>query len=87
MKKQAIHRLYNFPDADLYVQCMERIKYAQRDQSFRHYGYDTGRLAGVQKFVRQILGHCLMATKLWATRCWPPKKTPLPNGISIIPAT
>lgn len=48
MKKQAVHRQYNFPDADLYLQCMERIKYAHRDKkSFAQYGYDTERL---QKF-------------------------------------
>ncbi|MFK8105414.1 MAG: hypothetical protein AB8G15_23070 [Saprospiraceae bacterium] len=48
MKKQPVHRQYNFPDADLYLQCMERIKYAHRDQKgFEQYGYQTERL---QKF-------------------------------------
>lgn len=47
MKKQSAHRQYNFPDADLYLQCMERIKYAQRDlELFTQYGYDIGRLKG-----------------------------------------
>ncbi len=47
MKKQSAHRQYNFPDADLYLQCMERIKYAQRDiQLFTQYGYDIERLKG-----------------------------------------
>ena len=47
MKKQPVHRQYNFPDADLYVQCMERIRYAQRDMAlFEQYGYDAGRLQG-----------------------------------------
>ncbi|MCO6486913.1 MAG: hypothetical protein J5I98_00780 [Phaeodactylibacter sp.] len=47
MKKQSAHRQYNFPDADLYLQCIERIKYAQRDLSlFTQYGYDTDRLKG-----------------------------------------
>ncbi|MGB3546129.1 MAG: hypothetical protein WBA17_04100 [Saprospiraceae bacterium] len=46
MKKQSAHRLYNFPDADLYVQCIERIRYAKRDhQEFTAYGYDQDRLA------------------------------------------
>ena len=45
MKKQAGHRMYNFPDADLYVQCVERIKYANRDKKqFVEYGYDLERL-------------------------------------------
>ena len=46
MKKQAVNRQYNFPDADLYLQCMERIKYANRDlKLFAQYGYDKERLA------------------------------------------
>jgi hypothetical protein len=45
MKKQALNRKYNFPDADLYVQCLERIRYAQRDiAEFTKYGYDKQRL-------------------------------------------
>ncbi len=45
MKKQALHRKYNFPDADLYLQCMERIKYAHRDiKQFMRYGYLPDRL-------------------------------------------
>jgi len=45
MKKQSVHRKYNFPDADLYLQCMERIKYAKRDQEhFKRYGFDLNRL-------------------------------------------
>ncbi len=45
MKKQAGHRQYNFPDADLYLQCMERIRTAHRDaQYFEQYGYDKERL-------------------------------------------
>lgn len=47
MKKQSGHRQYNFPDADLYVQCMERIKYAHRDlDRFEKYGYGKDRLKG-----------------------------------------
>ena len=45
MKKQAGHRMYNYPDADLYVQCIERIKFANRDKKkFTEYGYDVDRL-------------------------------------------
>lgn len=39
--------MYNVPDADLYVQCMERIRYAHRDiELFHQYGYDIERLKG-----------------------------------------
>ncbi len=45
MKKQPGHRQYNFPDADLYLQCMERIRYAHRDLAhFKQYSYDGERL-------------------------------------------
>lgn len=45
MKKQSSNRQYNFPDADLYLQCVERIKYAKRDiEQFEAYGYDLERL-------------------------------------------
>jgi len=45
MKKQTGHRKYNFPDADLYVQCVERIKYTHRDiAQFTTYSYDVERL-------------------------------------------
>lgn len=47
MKKQATQRMYNVPDADLYVQCMEHIRYAHRDiEFFQQYGYDIERLKG-----------------------------------------
>jgi len=45
MKKQSSHRKHNFPDADLYLQCIERIRYAHRDAKyFEQYGYDLERL-------------------------------------------
>jgi len=45
MKKQTSHRKYNFPDADLYLQALERIKYAGRDrQQFEQYGYSVERM-------------------------------------------
>lgn len=47
MKKQSSNRKYNFPDADLYVQSLERIKYAARDiEYFEKYGYSKDRLVG-----------------------------------------
>jgi len=45
MKKQPTNRKHNFPDADLYLQCNERIRYAHRDMKwFENYGYDIERL-------------------------------------------
>ena len=45
MKKQTENRKYNFPDADLYMQCMERIKHTHRDiDYFKQYSYDLARL-------------------------------------------
>lgn len=47
MKKQSSNRQYNFPDADLYVQCMEKIKFAHRDiKNFEQYSYSKSRLSG-----------------------------------------
>lgn len=57
MKKQAGHRKYNFPDADLYLQCMERIRYAARDKKeFAQYGYDMDRLKGFQNLCQKFQG-------------------------------
>jgi len=45
MKKQHNHRKHNYPDADLFLQCMEHIRYAHRDiEMFEQYGYDLERL-------------------------------------------
>lgn len=45
MKKQSGHRLYNVPDADLYVQCLETMKNIHRDiDFFKQYSYDMERL-------------------------------------------
>lgn len=45
MKKQTSNRKYNFPDADLYMQSIERIKYAHRDiKYFSQYSFDIERL-------------------------------------------
>lgn len=45
MKKQATNRMYNYPDSELYVQCIEHISLARRDiADFETYSYDTTRL-------------------------------------------
>jgi hypothetical protein len=55
MKKQSSQRQYNFPDADLYVLCMERIRDAHRDQKlFEQYGYDLHRLQGFRQQCEQF---------------------------------
>jgi hypothetical protein len=47
MKKQAGHRQYNFPDADLYTLCMQTIRQAHRDiEHFKQYGYALDKLTG-----------------------------------------
>ncbi|MFK7775167.1 MAG: hypothetical protein AB8F94_23715 [Saprospiraceae bacterium] len=49
MKKQAVNRMHNFPDADLYLQSMDRIRFALRDiKEFEKYGYDKQRLKTFQ---------------------------------------
>jgi len=49
MKKQSINRMHNFPDADLYLQCMDRIRFALRDiEQFKNYGYSKEKLKGLQ---------------------------------------
>lgn len=49
MKKQAVNRMHNFPDADLYLQSMDRIRFAIRDiKEFEKYGYDKHRLKTFQ---------------------------------------
>ncbi len=45
MKKQSSNRKYNYPDADLYLQCLEKIKMAHQDlDHFKNYGYEFLRL-------------------------------------------
>ncbi len=45
MKKQASHRKHNYPDADLHLQVMERLRYAHRDlEYFEQYNYDVERM-------------------------------------------
>ncbi|MEO1437388.1 MAG: hypothetical protein AAFV80_17730 [Bacteroidota bacterium] len=50
MKKQAVHREYNIPDADLYIQCIDRLRMAKRDiEQFKTYGYGIER---VNQFIK-----------------------------------
>lgn len=45
MKKQAIHRKHNYPDADLHQQVMERLRYAHRDLAqFEQYNYGMDKM-------------------------------------------
>lgn len=45
MKKQSVNREYNFPDSDLYIQCMERIQYINRDEKeFESYAYTAQKI-------------------------------------------
>ena len=47
MKKQVGHRMYNFPDADLYTSCMHTIRNAHRDiEHFKQYGYTIDKITG-----------------------------------------
>lgn len=55
MKKQAGHRQYNVPDADLYVRCLEAIRNAHRDaEFFTQYGYNMDRLKGFKALCDQF---------------------------------
>lgn len=55
MKKQPTNRQYNFPDADLYVQALERIKYAYRDsKQFETYSYTMERLKNFKALCDQF---------------------------------
>lgn len=55
MKKQPTNRMYNFPDADLYLQCLERLKYAKRDiQQFEQYGYSKDRIKGLAAMCKKF---------------------------------
>jgi hypothetical protein len=47
MKKQPGHRMYNFPDADLYQMCINTLRNAHRDaEQFKQYGYSIDKLTG-----------------------------------------
>lgn len=55
MKKQTGHRMYNVPDAELYVQCSDAIRNAHRDiEYFTQYGYGIDRLKGFKALCDQF---------------------------------
>ncbi len=55
MKKQAGHRLYNVPEAELYVRCMECIRNAHRDlEDFKKYGYGEEKLRAFKSMCDQF---------------------------------
>lgn len=57
MKKQAVNRKYNFPDADLYQSCIESIRLAKRDiEAFESFGYDIHRLKGFHNRCEKFAG-------------------------------
>jgi hypothetical protein len=57
MKKQVENRKHNFPDADLYLQCVEKIRLAEQDiAQFIQYGYNRERLAGFAARTQNFAG-------------------------------
>ncbi len=55
MKKQAENRIYNFPDADLYVQSLERLRYAKRDiEQFEDYGYSKEKMMAFKSMIEKF---------------------------------
>lgn len=55
MKKQAVTREYNFPDADLYAQCLERIQYIKRDKKeFGTYAYGSDKIKGFEAICKKF---------------------------------
>lgn len=57
MKKQPGHRQYNVSDADLYLQCLEAMRAAQRDiDFFIQYGYSADRLKAFKAMSDQFAG-------------------------------
>jgi len=54
-KKQVENRIYNFPDADLYVQCMDRMRYAKRDiAQFEEYGYTKEKMLVFKSMIEKF---------------------------------
>lgn len=72
MKKQPSSRKYNFPDADMYMTCIEKVKCVQRDLDiFKQYGYTIDRLSGfaqrVEKFKNLPSDDELLGTQMIVT--------------------
>jgi hypothetical protein len=73
MKKQPVHRDYNFPDPDLYAQCLERLKYIARDKAeFLNYAYGEEKIANFEALCKafealptddELLGEQMTATQ------------------------
>ena len=56
MKKQAANRMHNFPDADLYLQSMDRIRFALRDiKEFENTEYHKSCLYNEIDIVEKLL--------------------------------
>jgi len=55
MKKQPTNRKHNFPDADLYLLSMDRLRLAHRDLAqFKQYGYEPERLKTFQGLLEKF---------------------------------
>ena len=55
MKKQHTNRKYNYPDADLYVQCVKALRQAIDDkEEFKSFGYKMERLQTFKTWVEQF---------------------------------
>ncbi|MFK7799636.1 MAG: hypothetical protein AB8E82_19440 [Aureispira sp.] len=72
MKKQSIIREYNFPDADLYAQCRQRISNIKRDQKeFESYAYNGAKIQQFEElcdsFANQPDDDELVGTQMEAT--------------------
>ena len=73
MKKQSVIREYNFPDAELYTQCLERILYIKRDLiEFKAYAYGEEKILAFEKMVKsfgdlpddnELVGDQMLATQ------------------------
>ncbi len=73
MKKQYLNRNYNMQDADLYLQAMERLRYAHRDLAeFEKYGFSIERIKALHAQVEmfrnlpdddELLGDQMTATE------------------------
>lgn len=56
MKKQSVNRAYNFPDADLYDQSVERLRHARRDlKYFQTYAYGEDKLQAFEDLCRRFV--------------------------------
>jgi len=73
MKKQPVHRDYNFPDPELYARCVERIQYIRRDaKEFLNYAYNEEKIANFEALCKrftelptddELLGEQMVATQ------------------------